>query len=496
MPFLVALLVIALIIAFLFLSTLFIVPQQQAYIIERFGKFNKVQFAGIHIRIPFVDRIAMKTNMRVNQLNVQLETKTLDNVFVTVVASTQFRVNPENVATAYYELRDPAGQLRSYMEDALRSAIPALSLDDAFARKDDVAFDVQKTVGNEMSRFGFTVVKTLITAIDPSPQVKNAMDSINAAQREKEATRQRAEAQRIQIETQAAAEAEKTRLQGEGQANYRREIANGIVDQIKSLQAVGMNIGDVNNVVLFNQYLDVLRSLSESNNSKTVVLPASTPGGYQDMYSQITQAMVTANETAGPAARTVPTAVRTVAPIDAAYLTTCLVMPAVVGHTLIGRRHVNRRKAKTKKRIPSFVGEPRRCDGECGNDERRDSCCKCAVVPRHTSVIRKASLGRQARVTSFPGEGCVETFSSMRFHGTELVLQIHDFLFQPCDGHGLGDDEQVALIGRGFIGERLRLQHDLRIGLPPCDGAFDALAANDFRVKTCAGEDAGRPVAP
>ena len=165
-------------------AALFVVPQQQAYIIERFGKFLKVQFAGIHIRIPFVDRIAMKTNMRVNQLNVQLETKTLDNVFVTVVASTQFRVNPNDVATAYYELRDPAGQLRSYMEDALRSAIPALSLDDAFARKDDVAFDVQKTVGAEMSRFGFTVVKTLITAIDPSPQVKNAMDSINAAQRE------------------------------------------------------------------------------------------------------------------------------------------------------------------------------------------------------------------------------------------------------------------------------------------------------------------------
>ena len=306
MPFLVALLVIALIIAFLFLSTLFIVPQQQAYIIERFGKFNKVQFAGIHIRIPFRGPYRHENQHARQPAQRAAGTKTLDNVFVTVVASTQFRVNPENVATAYYELRDPAGQLRSYMEDALRSAIPALSLDDAFARKDDVAFDVQKTVGNEMSRFGFTVVKTLITAIDPSPQVKNAMDSINAAQREKEATRNRAEAQRIQIETQAAAEAEKTRLQGEGQANYRREIANGIVDQIKSLQAVGMNIGDVNNVVLFNQYLDVLRSLSESNNAKTVVLPASTPGGYQDMYSQITQAMVTANETAGQHS-TVPT---------------------------------------------------------------------------------------------------------------------------------------------------------------------------------------------
>ena len=273
-------LIIIVLLIVLLSAALFVVPQQQAYIIERFGKFLKVQFAGIHIRIPFVDRIAMKTNMRVNQLNVQLETKTLDNVFVTVVASTQFRVNPNDVATAYYELRDPAGQLRSYMEDALRSAIPALSLDDAFARKDDVAFDVQKTVGAEMSRFGFTVVKTLITAIDPSPQVKNAMDS-----------------QRIQIETQAAADAEKTRLQGEGQANYRREIANGIVDQIKSLQAVGMNINDVNNVVLFNQYLDVMRSLSESNNTKTVVLPASTPGGYQDLYEQVTKAMLTASET-------------------------------------------------------------------------------------------------------------------------------------------------------------------------------------------------------
>ncbi|WEV41659.1 SPFH domain-containing protein [Bifidobacterium sp. ESL0682] len=293
---LIFLIIVLIIIIGLIVSGIFVVPQQQAYVIERFGKFLKVELAGIHLKVPFADRIATKTNMRVNQLNVKLETKTLDNVFVTVVASTQFRVDPNNVATAYYELRDPAGQLRSYVEDALRSAIPALSLDDAFAKKDDVAADVQKTVGGEMSKFGFTVVKTLITAIDPSPAVKTAMDSINAAQREKEATRQRADAQRIQIETQATADAEKTRLQGEGQANYRREIANGIVDQIKSLQGVGMDIADVNNVVLFNQYLDVMRSLSESGNAKTVVLPASTPGGYQQLFDEVTKAMVTSNE--------------------------------------------------------------------------------------------------------------------------------------------------------------------------------------------------------
>ena len=288
--------IILVIFLWIFLSGLYVVPQQRAYIIERFGKFLKVSGAGIHVKIPLVDRIATRTSLRVNQLMVKVETKTLDNVFVTVVVSTQFRVEAANVAKAYYELQDPAGQLRSYMEDALRSAIPMLTLDDAFARKDDVASDVQATVGAEMARFGFTVVKTLITSIDPSSQVKAAMDSINAAQREKEATRERAEANRI-----AAAEAERTRLQGEGQANYRREIANGIVDQIKSLQAVGMDIDEVNNVVLFNQYLDVMRSLSESDNAKTVVLPASTPGGYGELFSQMTSAMVTAEDSKGTA---------------------------------------------------------------------------------------------------------------------------------------------------------------------------------------------------
>ena len=287
--------VIAIIVLAILCSCAYVVPQQQAFIIERFGKFHTVNLAGLHFKIPFIDRIAHKTGLRVQQLMVKVETKTLDNVFVNVVVSTQFRVDSSNVATAYYELGDPAGQLRSYMEDALRSAIPQLSVDDAFARKDDVARDVQETVGAEMARFGFTVVKSLITAIDPSEQVKAAMDSINAAQREKEATRERAEANRIAIEAQAAADAEKTRLQGEGQANYRREIANGIVDQIKSLQNVGMNIEDVNNVVLFNQYLDVMRSLSESTNAKTVVLPASTPGGYQDLFTQMTNAIATNN---------------------------------------------------------------------------------------------------------------------------------------------------------------------------------------------------------
>ncbi|MCH3967134.1 MAG: SPFH domain-containing protein [Atopobiaceae bacterium] len=299
-------LVILVLIVMVVTGSFYIVPQQKAFVIERLGKYDKYVTAGFHVKAPFIDRIAARMSLRIEQLDVSLETKTLDNVFVNVVASAQYRVDETNVPTAYYQLADPALQLQSYMEDALRSAIPKLTLDDAFAKKDDVALDVQETVGTEMKRFGFDVIKTLITSIDPSPSVKKAMDSINAAQREKEATRERAEAKRIEIVTQATADAEKTRLQGEGQANYRREIADGIVDQIKSLQAVGMDIEDVNQIVMFNQYLDVMRSLSESGNAKTVVLPASTPGGFNQLNDEITRAIVTGNEATkdGPAAPT------------------------------------------------------------------------------------------------------------------------------------------------------------------------------------------------
>lgn len=302
MGLLIALLVIVVLVLIVFASTIVVVPQQHAVIIERLGKFKEVYEAGLHFKIPFIDRIANRTSLRVSQLDVKLETKTLDNVFVTVVASTQFRVNATDISKAFYELNDPSAQLRAYVEDALRSAIPSMTLDDAFAKKDNVALDVQKTVGNEMSKFGFTVVKTLITAIDPSSAVKEAMDSINSAQREKEATRERAESTRIEIETKAQADAEKTRLQGEGQANYRREIANGIVDQIKSLQAVGMDIKEINNTVMFNQYLDSLNTMAESPNAKTVIIPAGTPGGYSDMFTQITSAIETGKQESVPPA--------------------------------------------------------------------------------------------------------------------------------------------------------------------------------------------------
>lgn len=275
--------------------SIYIVPQQDMYIIERFGKYLETADSGLHFKIPLVDKVAAKMPLRTMQLNVAVETKTQDNVFIDIAANVQYRVEKDNVKRAFYELDDPEAQLRSYIEDALRSALPKLSLDDAFARKDDIAQDVQATIQKEMDAFGYSVQKTLVTAIDPSDEIKKSMDAINAAQRKKAAAKENAEAARITVVTQAEADAEKNRQQGKGQADYRREIANGLVDQIKSLGDAGMDAREINNVVMFNQYLDTVKSVVGSNGSNTILLPASTPGGYQELFTQMTAALSTAS---------------------------------------------------------------------------------------------------------------------------------------------------------------------------------------------------------
>lgn len=291
----VAIVIIALIVLFLLESCLYIVPQQDMYIIERFGKYLETADSGLHFKIPLVDKVASKMPLRTMQLNVAVETKTQDNVFVSVATSVQYKVEKDDVKRAFYELDDPEAQLRSYLEDALRSALPKLSLDDAFAKKDDIAQDVQSTIQKEMDAFGYSVQKTLVTSIDPSDEIKKSMDAINAAQRKKAAAKENAEAAKITVVTQAEADAEKNRQQGKGQADYRREIANGLVDQIKSLGDAGMDAGEINQIVMFNQYLDTLRGMSDSSKSNTIILPASTPGGYQELFTQMTAALSTAN---------------------------------------------------------------------------------------------------------------------------------------------------------------------------------------------------------
>ena len=288
--FLLAILVVG---ATVFISSLYVVKQQSVAIIERFGRYQKNSNSGIHVRAPFgIDKIAARVQLRLLQSEIVVETKTQDNVFVTMNVATQYRVNENNVTDAYYKLMRPEAQIKSYIEDALRSSVPKLTLDELFEKKDEIALEVQKQVAEEMSTYGYIIVKTLITKVEPDAEVKQSMNEINAAQRKRVAAQELAEADKIKIVTAAEAEAEKDRLHGVGIAEQRKAIVDGLADSIKELKDTNVNLTEeqIMSILLTNQYLDTLNNFAEKQGTNTLFLPAN-PDGVENIRTQILSAL-------------------------------------------------------------------------------------------------------------------------------------------------------------------------------------------------------------
>src|SRR5574343_1448990 len=234
--------IIPLVFGVLFLfSCFFTVKQQTAVVVERFGKFLSIRNSGLQLKIPVIDRIAGRVNLRIQQLDVIIETKTKDNVFVKMKVSVQFKVIQEKVYEAFYKLEYPHDQITAYVFDVVRAEVPKLILDDVFVRKDDIAIAVKRELNEAMTTYGYDIINTLVTDIDPDIQVKNAMNRINAAEREKTAAEFESEAQRIRIVAKAKAEAESKRLQGQGIADQRREIARGLVESVEDRKSTRLN---------------------------------------------------------------------------------------------------------------------------------------------------------------------------------------------------------------------------------------------------------------
>ena len=271
------------------ISSLYVVKQQSVAIIERFGRYQKISDSGIHMRAPFgIDKIAARVQLRVLQSEIVVETKTQDNVFVTMNVATQYRVNESNVKDAYYKLMRPESQIKSYIEDALRSSVPKLTLDELFEKKDEIALEVQKQVAEEMSTYGYIIVKTLITKVEPDAEVKQSMNEINAAQRKRVAAQELAEADKIKIVTAAEAEAEKDRLHGVGIAEQRKAIVDGLADSIKELKGANVDLTEeqIMSILLTNQYLDTLNNFADKEGNNTIFLPAN-PDGVENIRTQI-----------------------------------------------------------------------------------------------------------------------------------------------------------------------------------------------------------------
>jgi len=273
------------------ISSFFTVKQQTAVIVERFGKFQSIRQSGLQLKIPLVDRISGRLSLKIQQLDVIIETKTLDDVFVRLKVSVQYKVIREKVYDAFYKLDYPHDQITSYVFDVVRAEVPKMKLDDVFVKKDDIALAVKAELNEAMSGYGFDIIKTLVTDIDPDAQVKQAMNRINASEREKIAAQFEGDAARILIVEKAKAEAESKRLQGQGIADQRREIARGLEESVEVLNKVGINSQEASALIVVTQHYDTLQSIGSETNSNLILLPNSPQAGsnmLNDMVASFT----------------------------------------------------------------------------------------------------------------------------------------------------------------------------------------------------------------
>jgi regulator of protease activity HflC (stomatin/prohibitin superfamily) len=286
--------IFVIIIGIIWLSV-FTVKQKTAAIIERFGKFVNIRSSGIQFKIPLIDKIAGRINLKIQQLDVLIETKTKDNVFVKLKVSVQYKVLEDKVYDAFYLLEYPHEQITSYVFDVVRAEVPKLKLDDVFERKDDIAIAVKTELNDAMMGYGYDIIKTLVTDIDPDIQVKNAMNRINAADREKTVAEFEAEAERIRIVAKAKAEAESKRLQGLGIADQRREIARGLVESVDVLNRVGINSQEASALIVVTQHYDTLQAIGADTNSNLILLPNSPQAG-SEMLNHMVASFTASNQ--------------------------------------------------------------------------------------------------------------------------------------------------------------------------------------------------------
>ena len=280
---------------FLVLGSFFTVQTAQVAIITRFGRFLRVANPGLNWKWPFIDSVAARMSLRVNQITLTMETKTKDNVFVTIPISVQNRVRPEKAFDAFYKLSNPAAQIQSYVEQVILGHVPGMTLDEVFASQSGIAAAVKQELDADMAGFGYEIVNVLVTDIVPDPKVKSAMNDINAAQREQVAATARGEAEKILVVKKAEAEAASKALQGEGIANQRKAIIQGLQSSIEQFQKVvgGTSTSEVMQLVLVTQYFDTIKSIGELDKTNTLFLSHS-PGAVKDVADQVMQSMLIA----------------------------------------------------------------------------------------------------------------------------------------------------------------------------------------------------------
>jgi regulator of protease activity HflC (stomatin/prohibitin superfamily) len=289
----VLLIIAGLFVLFTFIGGFFTVSTAEMAVVQRLGKFVRIAGPGLNFKMPWLEKVAGRVNMRVQQFRVEVETKTKDNVFVKILVSVQYQVLQDKVYEAFYKLQNPGDQITSYVFDSVRSQVPKMILDEVFEQKDNVADSVKTELSGVMKDYGYAIIKALVTDINPDEKVKSAMNDINAAQREQVAAQARGEADKILKVKQAEAEAESKALQGRGIADQRKAIISGLRESVEAFKesVEGASAKDVMALVLMTQYFDTLKEIGAQARSNTILMPHS-PGAMPDFFQQIQNAIM------------------------------------------------------------------------------------------------------------------------------------------------------------------------------------------------------------
>jgi regulator of protease activity HflC (stomatin/prohibitin superfamily) len=279
-------------------AALFTVEQRNTAVVQRLGRFLREAGPGLHVKVPFIDRVVGRINLRVTQLDVRIETKTEDNVFVQMVVAVQYYVLPDKVYDAFYKLDDATRQITSFVFDVVRARVPTIKLDDVFEKKDEIADIVKSELAQVMDGFGYGILKALVTDIEPDARVKEAMNEINAAQRLRVAATEKGEADRILKVKAAEGDAQSKALQGRGIADQRRAIVAGLRDSVDEFQrsVPGTTARDVMNLVLMTQYFDMLKEIGASSHTNAILIPHS-PSHLSSLTEQMRSALIEADQT-------------------------------------------------------------------------------------------------------------------------------------------------------------------------------------------------------
>ncbi|MDR2200939.1 MAG: SPFH domain-containing protein [Puniceicoccales bacterium] len=283
----------AMVVGVLLSLSIFTVEQQTCAIVERFGKFQRIANPGLNVMVPLIDQIRLRLSLKICQLDVNIETKTQDNVFIDLMVSVQYRILPSKIYEAFYMLQNPTKQIEAFVFDVVRAKVPKILLDDVFEKKDDIADAVKSELSDVMAEFGYEIVKALVTDISPAANVKAAMNEINAAQRVRVAATEKGEAEKILKVKQAEAEAESSILHGKGLAGQRHAIVSGLKDSVEEFvrQVPGLSQKDVMEMVLLIQYIDTLKEIAGSSKSNVIFVP-NTPGNVADLASQMRESII------------------------------------------------------------------------------------------------------------------------------------------------------------------------------------------------------------